>query len=153
AQAGVEFYRPGSDVSSLVRLDMVEALRNAPGSGQLLAYYQVKIDLRTERACGVEALVRWQHPGRGLLRPDEFVPLAEQTGLMRPLTREILDISLAQCRSWWDIGIDVTVAVNLSVSDLLDDTFPDLVISLLDRYRLPARVLELEITETKLILD
>jgi EAL domain-containing protein (putative c-di-GMP-specific phosphodiesterase class I) len=101
----------------------------------------------------VEALARWQHPGRGMLRPDEFVPLAEQTGLMCPLTHEILEISLAQCRRWWDNGIDVTVAVNLSVSDLLDQAFPDLVASLLDRYELPPRALELEITETKLIPD
>jgi diguanylate cyclase (GGDEF)-like protein len=153
AQTGIEFYRPGSDVNSLVRLDMVEALRNAPGTGQLQVHYQVKVDLRSGRACGVEALARWQHPGRGMLRPDEFVPLAEQAGLMCPLTHEILEISLAQCRRWWDNGIDVTVAVNLSVSDLLDQAFPDLVASLLDRYELPPRALELEITETKLIPD
>jgi diguanylate cyclase (GGDEF)-like protein len=153
ARTGVEHYRPGSDANSLLRLDMIEALRRLPGSGQLRVHYQVKMDLRTGRACGVEALARWQHPARGLLRPEEFIPLAEQAGLMRPLTLEVLEMSLAQCRRWADDGVDLTVAVNLSVSDLLDRTFPDLVAALLDRHGLPPRALELEITETTLMLD
>jgi diguanylate cyclase (GGDEF)-like protein len=153
ARTGVEYYRPGSDANSLLRLDMIEALRRVPGSGQLQVHYQVKVDLRTGRACGVEALMRWQHPARGLLRPEEFIPLAEQAGLMRPLTLEVLELSLAQCRSWADDGVDLTVAVNLSVSDLLDRTFPDLVAALLDRHGLPPRALELEITEATLMLD
>nr|MDT0664516.1 diguanylate cyclase [Micromonospora sp. DSM 115978] len=118
-RTGVEYYRPGSDVNSLLRLDMVEALRSALGTGQLQVHYQMKVDLKSGQAHGVEALVRWQHPSRGLLAQEAFVPLAEQAGLMRPMTLEVLDQSLAQCRRWWDLGIGITVAVNLSASDLL----------------------------------
>jgi diguanylate cyclase len=152
-QTGVEYYRPGLDANTLVRFDMVESLRNALGSGQLEVYYQMKIDLASGRADAVEALVRWRHPTRGLLSPEEFVPLAEQTGLMRALTIEVLDIALAQCRRWRDDGLDVGVAVNLSASDLLDRTFPDQVRSLLATHGLPATALELEITETTLMRD
>jgi diguanylate cyclase (GGDEF)-like protein len=152
-RTGVEYYRPGLDANTLVRFDMIESLRNALGSGQLEVYYQMKVDLGSGRADAVEALVRWQHPTRGLLSPEEFVPLAEQTGLMRELTVEVLDIALAQCRRWRDDGLDVGVAVNLSASDLLDRTFPDQVRSLLAAHRLPATALELEITETTLMRD
>ncbi|MCK9899679.1 EAL domain-containing protein [Frankia sp. Cpl3] len=152
-RTGLEYYRPGSEADTLLRLDMIESLRAALGTGQLEVHYQTKIDLMSGRPHGVEALVRWRHPSRGLLTPEAFVPLAEQAGLMRMLTIEVLEMSLAQCRAWRDAGLDVTVAVNLAASDLLDRAFPDQVRGLLGQYGLPPSALELEITETTLMRD
>jgi diguanylate cyclase (GGDEF)-like protein len=152
-RSGVEAYQPGSDTDSLARLDMIEALRAALGTGQLEVHYQVKVSLDSGRADAVEALVRWRHPTRGLLAPSEFVPLAEQAGFMRMLTIEVLQTALEQCRRWHTAGLDVTVAVNLSASDLLDTAFPEQVSSLLAGFGLSPSALELEITETTLMLD
>lgn len=152
-RTGVEYYRPATDVHTLVRLDTIEALRAAFGQGQLRVHYQLKVDLRTGASDAVEALVRWQHPRRGLLQPDAFVPLAEQAGLMHPLTLEVLGLALSQCRRWWDLGLKVSVAVNLSASNLLDGGFPARVGDLLAAHGLPPRALELEITETTLMID
>ncbi|WP_242424330.1 EAL domain-containing protein, partial [Frankia sp. EI5c] len=123
------------------------------GTGQIEVHYQEKVDLGSGRPHGVEALVRWRHPSRGLLTPEAFVPLAEQAGLMRTLTVEVLELALAQCQRWRDAAVDVTVAVNLAASDLLDRAFPDQVRRLLRQYSLPPAALELEITETTLMRD
>ncbi|TFE24627.1 EAL domain-containing protein [Frankia sp. B2] len=152
-RTGVESYRPGSDVNSLVRLDMIESLRAALGTGQLEVHYQVKVDLDSGQANAVEALVRWRHPSRGLLGPEEFVPLAEQAGFIRMLTIEVLETALGQCRQWHSAGFDVAVAVNLSASDLLDRGFPEQVSGMLSGFGLSPTALELEITETTLMLD
>ncbi len=153
ARSGVEYYRPGADVHTLDRLDVIEALRAGLGQNQLRVYYQMKIDLRTGGCQAVEALVRWEHPTRGLLQPDVFLPLAEHTGLMRTLTLEVLELALGQCRRWWNVGLEIGVAVNLSASNLLDKGLPAKVADLLAANGVPARALELEITETTLMLD
>ncbi|WP_369812865.1 putative bifunctional diguanylate cyclase/phosphodiesterase [Frankia sp. R43] len=152
-RTGVGYYRPGAEVDTLLRLDMIESLRAALGTGQIEVHYQVKVDLGSGSPHGVEALVRWRHPTRGLLAPDAFVPLAEQAGLMRKLTIEVLELALAQCRRWRDGGVDMTVAVNLAASDLLDRAFPEQVRGLLQQYGLPPSALEVEITETTLMRD
>jgi diguanylate cyclase (GGDEF)-like protein len=152
-RTGVESYRPGSDTDNLARLDMIESLRAALGTGQLEVHYQVKVDLGSGRANAVEALVRWRHPTRGLLGPEEFVPLAEQAGFIRMLTIEVLETALEQCRRWHATGLDITVAVNLSASDLLDRSFPEQVSGMLAGFGLSPAALELEITETTLMLD
>ncbi len=152
-QSGVESYQVGTDSASLLRLTTVEALHDALGKGLLRVHYQPQFDLRTGLSDAVEALVRWQHPTRGLLPPDAFVPLAEHSGLIRPMTLEVLDLSLAQCRTWWDADLKITVAVNLSASSLLDSAFPGQVRHLLDVHGLPPRALELEVTETTLMID
>src|SRR5207247_3799462 len=101
----------------------------------------------------VEALVRWQHPVRGLLGPFEFLPMAEQTGLIKPLTLTVLDSALAQCARWAGEGIDVGVSVNLSVLNLLDMGLASDVAVLLDRHGVPGDKLELESTESILMAD
>jgi EAL domain-containing protein (putative c-di-GMP-specific phosphodiesterase class I) len=93
--------------------------------GGLVCYFQPKKSMRSGRVVSAEALVRWDHPTRGLLSPAEFVGLAEQTGLMAPLSSFVLGHALAECRNWHDAGHVIGVAVNLSVSDLLDTTLPD----------------------------
>ncbi len=91
-----------------------------PDAGVLMCYYQPKIEASDESVHSVEALVRWRHPARGLLLPDQFLPAAEHAGLMRPVAALVLDMALAQIRSWRDQGITLTVAVNLSTTNLLD---------------------------------
>ncbi|WP_243407050.1 putative bifunctional diguanylate cyclase/phosphodiesterase [Frankia canadensis] len=152
-RSGVEAYHPGADTNSLARLDLIEALRAALGTGQLEVHYQVKVALDSGRADAVEALVRWRHPTRGLLAPCDFVPLAEQAGFMRMLTIEVLQSALDQCRRWHAAGLDVAVAVNLSASDLLDRGFPEEVSRMLTGFGLSPAALELEVTETTLMLD
>jgi len=116
-------------------------------------HYQPKLNLRTGGVDDVEALVRWVHPTRGLLYPDAFIDLAESSGLMSRLTAAVLDMALAQCRSWADTGLPLGVAVNVSPSDLVDEAFPDDVAALLLRHGLPASSLVLEVTESLLMAD
>ncbi|MCL9761247.1 bifunctional diguanylate cyclase/phosphodiesterase [Frankia sp. AiPa1] len=153
ARSGFEAFRPGLDAGSRDRLDMVESLRAALGTGQIEVHYQVKVELDTSRTESVEALVRWRHPTRGLLGPEVFVPLAEQAGFIRLLTSEVLRTALEQAGRWRDAGLGVAVAVNISASDLLDREFPLQIRALLAGFGLPPAALELEITETALMLD
>jgi diguanylate cyclase (GGDEF)-like protein len=138
---------------SLARLGLLGELGHAIDTGQLRVHYQPKVSLATGDVHGVEALVRWEHPERGMIRPDEFVPLAEQTALIRRLTCFVLDTSLGQCRTWREAGRDVRVAVNISARNLLDDHFVSSVQQLLAKWRLEPSCLELEITESAVVDD
>jgi EAL domain-containing protein (putative c-di-GMP-specific phosphodiesterase class I) len=113
--------------------------------------YQPKIDLSQGMVTGVEALVRWDHPQRGRLAPDLFVPLAEEHGVIRRLTDRVLDLALRQQALWRRDGLELPVAVNITVADLLDPTFPDHVEALFERFGTPAAALRLEITENMVI--
>jgi EAL domain-containing protein (putative c-di-GMP-specific phosphodiesterase class I) len=135
------------------RLRTLEQLREALETDQLVPHYQPQLDLRTGRITGVEALVRWEHPDRGLLTPDAFLALAEQAGLMRRLALGVLERSLRDLRCWRAAGHDLTVAVNLSVSNLQDVALPEQVAMLLDATGVPAGALTLEITEDVLMAD
>jgi diguanylate cyclase (GGDEF)-like protein len=147
-------YAVEQDNYSPERLALASDLRRAVTAGdELVVFFQPQTDLRTGHIVRVEALVRWQHPTRGLLAPDVFLPLAKHTGLMRPLTRLVLEASLGQCRAWRDAGLDVAVAVNVSGRDLLDVTLPDEVADALRRLGVPADRLELEITEDTILTD
>jgi diguanylate cyclase (GGDEF)-like protein len=153
AHAGYAFSQTEMEGADRLRLETLEDLRGALDRDELILHYQPKLDLRTEEVTGVEALVRWQHPTRGLLYPDEFLPLAERSGLMRRLTVTVLDSALRQVDAWRHEGRALTVAVNLSTSNLLDTQLPDQVEMLLTALDLPSRLLELEITETVLMTD
>ncbi len=124
-----------------------------PDTGLLTCYYQPKIEASDESVHSVEALVRWRHPARGLLLPDQFLPAAEHAGLMRPVAALVLDMALAQVRSWRDKGIALTVAVNLSTTNLLDLGLVETIARLLRRHDVPAQALILEITESTLTTD
>jgi EAL domain-containing protein (putative c-di-GMP-specific phosphodiesterase class I) len=104
-------------------------------------------------AHGAEGLVRWQHPELGLLPPSDFIPIVEQTGLIGPLTRHVLEQAVAQCAAWRRAGKDLTVSVNLSVRNLLDPDLPSLIGDLLTLYGLTPEALQLEITESMLMSD
>ena len=149
----VELYDPADDPHSLERLALVSELRHAFGQGQLVLHHQPKLDLETGIVTGVEALVRWQHPERGLLYPDTFVPLVERYGLTRPLTLEVLDLALAARAEWANAGFELQVAVNLTAADVLDARLPDDVASRLEAWGFPPGALKLEITENTIMVD
>jgi diguanylate cyclase (GGDEF)-like protein len=153
ANGGWKVYEAHGDPRCRDRLETIEQLRSAMALDQLVVHYQPKVALPSGTPVGVEALVRWNHPERGLLYPDAFVALAEQTGLMRPLTLAVLDMALGQCRAWRDEGLALTMAVNLSTSSLLDTRLYQDVVIALDRWSLSPSVLELEITEDVLMAD
>ena len=147
------FYSPSDDHFSLDRLALTGELRGAMARGELALVYQPKIEIPSGEVSAVEALLRWHHPDRGEIRPDDFIPLAEQSGLMRELTHWVLRQALHQCGSWRSRGLDLPVSVNVSASDLIDAEFPVVVHDLLEGERLPTRFLQLEITEGVLMAD
>jgi diguanylate cyclase (GGDEF)-like protein len=153
ARSGYAFYDADHDDYDPQRLALVSELRRAIEEGELIVHYQPKADLADGTVHSVEALVRWQHPSRGLLGPDKFVPIAQHTGLIDALTYYMVEQSLRQCVAWRKDGIELGVAVNLSARNLLDLSFPDKVQSLLDRVGVEPYMLELEITESAVLTD
>jgi diguanylate cyclase (GGDEF)-like protein len=149
----IEVYSPEQDQHSTRRLSLLGELRNAIDSGGLLLHYQPKVDISSHRIVAVESLVRWQHPEHGMLPPDEFISLAERTGLIRPLTYWVLAEALKQCAAWQTHGFSIDVAVNVPVSVLLDTTFSGKLEALLKQHHLAARRLVVEITESSLMED
>jgi diguanylate cyclase (GGDEF)-like protein len=134
-------------------LAVVGDLRRGLSRGELGVVYQPKVDLATGELRGVEALVRWDHPSRGVVLPSSFVGHAEHTGLIRPLTMLVLDEALAQVGDWRRAGLDLTVAVNLSMRSLLDRSLIEDVEALLSKWDVPAEALELELTESTIMGD
>jgi diguanylate cyclase (GGDEF)-like protein len=153
AHLGYALFTPTQDQQPAERLALVGALRQAVAGDQLQLYCQPKVSCRDGQLAGVEALVRWHHPQRGLIPPDQFIPLAEQTGLIRPLTRWVLEAAVRHVRGWLDDGLRVKVAVNLSTLDLQDLDLPDYVSDLLVRFDVPVDLLTIEITESALLAD
>jgi diguanylate cyclase (GGDEF)-like protein len=150
---GHEVYAADRDDHDRARLVLADELRTAVTEGTIQVFYQPQLDVSSGRVIGVEALARWPHPERGLVSPDIFIALAEQTGLMRPLTMLVLNRAVAQCRAWLHRGFDLGVAVNLSATNLLDTELASSVADILDRHGLPPDRLVLEITENQLMAD
>ena len=148
-----QVFSPGLDDNSPLRLAMTGELRRAIESGELAVFYQPQVDLREGRVRGAEALVRWRHPRRGFLLPDAFLTAAEQGGLMRNLTRYVLDEALLQLRAWRSAGLEIDLAVNVSARDLADARFPDEVAQALAKHAVEPAWLELEVTESVLLSD
>src|SRR5712692_8673071 len=134
AHSGLATYEPEADLHSPERLRLRADLRRAIEGGELILHYQPQVDVRSGALAAVEALVRWRHPQRGLVAPDVFIPLAEQTRLIRPLRRWVLGTALRQYAAWHAAGLSVPVSLNLSAHDLHDPTLPDLVTELLRSY-------------------
>jgi diguanylate cyclase (GGDEF)-like protein len=153
ARTGFQAYDPARDRHSRERLALMAELRHALERDELVLHYQPKVDLQTGLVAGVEALVRWQHPVHGLRGPGAFLPHAEHTALMRPLTLHVLESALSQLAAWRADGLDLHVAVNLAVQNLLDLRTPGHVADLLDRHGLPAQSVTLEVTESLMLHD
>lgn len=128
-------------------------LRQAIVADQLFLLFQPKVQLRKGIISGLEVLSRWQHPEFGIISPNEFIPVAERTGLIIPLTLWVLHQSLLQCRAWKEMGIDINIAVNLSMWNLEEQEFPNQIQGLLKSVGVPAERLELEITESAIMVD
>lgn len=147
-------FRPAMQVRVQERLELEDELRQAFGTGQLVIYYQPRVDLRSGKLVGVEALVRWRHPERGLLSPDSFVPLAEETGQIVSLGQEVLGLALDQVVRWQQAGFIVPrVAVNVSPLQLRGGGFFEDVRKALHRSGLEGGRLEVEVTETAALAD
>jgi diguanylate cyclase (GGDEF)-like protein len=151
--SGYAVYSPEYDSHSPERLRLMAELRDAIEQNQLLLHFQPKVEIRTGRIVGTEALVRWQHPRRGLLMPDQFINAAEQTGLIRPLTRWVLTEALSHCQDARREGIQLRVSVNLSARSLHDPHLPKTVADRLKAAGVEPRQLTLEITESAIMLD
>jgi diguanylate cyclase (GGDEF)-like protein/PAS domain S-box-containing protein len=147
------FYDAEEDFNSVRHLALRGELRRAVDEDHLILFYQPKIGTQTGRAAGAEALLRWRHPRHGLLAPDEFIPLAEHTGLIKPIVGWVLRSALRQCARWEAEGEPVPVSVNCSARNLLQEDLPETIGRALADCGLPADRLTLEITETVLIED
>jgi len=148
AHSGYMVYDPDQDQHSLKTLSLISELRMALEQGQLRLCYQPVIDLQSDTVSGVEALARWEHPRLGLLQPDDFIPLAEQTGLIGPLTTWVLETAAEQTQQWASEGLELRIAVNLSAHNLHDLHFPEKFLDIIDQDAAKVPRLRLEITET-----
>ncbi|MGO9080632.1 MAG: putative bifunctional diguanylate cyclase/phosphodiesterase [Streptosporangiaceae bacterium] len=152
-RSGIERYVAGSDRNSPARLALLGDLRRGLDQRQLELHFQPKVSLTDRSTIGMEALVRWHHPARGLMAPEQFIPLVEQSYLMRDLTAAVVDMTLAQAALWWQDGMPVQVSLNVAARDLMDATLPETVSRALSRHQLPPEALLLELNERALTAE
>jgi diguanylate cyclase (GGDEF)-like protein/PAS domain S-box-containing protein len=151
---GVALYKDAHDDQHRShRLTLIGALRAAIATNGLKLYYQPKVSLKTGITSSVEALARWQHPVYGFVPPDQFITLAEQTGLINALTAWVLETAIQQCSTWLQSGLELSIAVNLSTWNLRDTALPDTILNLLTRYAVPPSLLRFEVTESAIMTD
>jgi EAL domain-containing protein (putative c-di-GMP-specific phosphodiesterase class I) len=149
----VAVYDAARDQHSPARLGLASDLRQALERSELKLHYQPKVDLASGQVVGAEALLRWQHSTQGQIPPDQFIGLAEQTGLIHPVTLWVVEEALRQHRAWRSEGLQVPVAVNFSMRNLQEPEIVDVVAQLLRRWEVPASMLEIEMTESSLMAD
>ena len=150
---GFLFYDPGKDVSSVRHLQLSGQLRRALERGELELHYQPKVDIHRMRVSGAEALLRWRHPEEGLLEPNRFIQIAEQAGLMMPITNWVLVTALRQCKEWWLAGTRIPISVNVSAQSFQTPRLLDRVQRALEEAGVEGECLEIEITEDALMSD
>ena len=149
----VEVYSPEHHRSGAERLALLGEVRPALERGEFRLFYQPQIALRTGRVTGVEALLRWRHPKRGMIPPLQFISLIEQTALVGPLTLHVIDLALRQSAVWREAGLELGMSVNLSARNLHDPELPEQIASLLAHHAIPAAALTLEVTESAAMAD
>lgn len=150
---GYLYYDAALDPNTQQRLQLSGELRHAVARNEFTLHYQPMIDIRKGRVTGAEALIRWNHPDHGLIPPDQFIPLAERTGVIRPLTYWVIETAAHQCKTWHKAGWPLRVSVNISGRTFQDPAFTDLLEQILQATGLPAKNLEIEITENILMAD
>ncbi len=153
AQSGYRVYSDDLGHGADDRMALQSELRQAIANNELVLHYQPKIDFNAAQVSGVEALVRWQHPVHGLMAPDTFIPLAEQTGLIKPLTKWVLKTALRQCEEWYRTGISLSMSINVSAISIQDPEFPGQMAKMLEDFDVPISQVELEITETAVMSE
>ena len=151
--SGYALYDEKHELNSALRLSLMGELRQAVEHDQLTLYYQPKVDLATQRVKYVEALVRWIHPTRGFIAPDEFIPFAEQTGYIKTISRWVANKAIAQSALWRAQGIDLAISVNVSARELIQSTLPEIFGELLTRHGVPAHAIWIEVTESAIMDD
>jgi diguanylate cyclase (GGDEF)-like protein/PAS domain S-box-containing protein len=151
--AGFAVFAARLDDTSAQHVALLGRLREAIGGGQLALHYQPKVALGTRTVYGAEALLRWAHPEHGFVPPDRFIPLAERSGLIRPLTQWVLDTAVKQVHEWRRAGLALAVAVNITPRNLQDPGFPDAVAATLETWGVPPASLMLELTERAIMTD
>ncbi len=152
-QSGFSIYNKNKDTNNTSRLGLSNALHDAIDSDQLLLEYQPLIDIKSNDVACVEALVRWQHPSMGLVQPDEFISLAEESGVIRPLTLWVIDHALTQMVRWKKAGLHLKISINLSVRCLQDRALPAQVENLVNKHQISPDAIILEITESAVMSD
>jgi predicted signal transduction protein with EAL and GGDEF domain len=149
-----QFFAPAMNTFNRERIELESALRRALARGEFLLHYQPKVDVQTGGLTSIEALVRWQRPDGELMLPDQFIPLAEETGLILPLGKWVLEQACTQARAWQKAGLPLKrIAVNLSASQFRERDLTGMIRSILARTGLPPRCLELELTESTVMSD
>jgi EAL domain-containing protein (putative c-di-GMP-specific phosphodiesterase class I) len=152
-KSGYALYDPHYDTSQQEHLSLLGELRRAVDHNELRLYYQPKISLRSANVSSVEALLRWEHPGRGLIPPGLFIPFAEHTGYIKLLTRWVMREAVRQCGEWLRQGLRLAISVNISARDLMNRDLPGEVAALLAEHAVPPALLCLEITESGFMED
>lgn len=146
-------YKPELNKHSVLRLNLMSELKGALVEGQLVLHYQPKLSIKENRISTVECLIRWIHPEHGFISPDDFIPLAEQTGAIRHVTHWALNTACQQLQTWQAQGLDFGMAVNISALDLVDMKLPTYIASLLTKYKLSPHLLTMEVTESAVMSD
>ncbi|MDG1582636.1 EAL domain-containing protein [Pseudomonas sp. GOM6] len=149
----LQLYQQGRDDAHLRQVNLVRDLRHAAANGELLLYYQPKLDIRSRQAHGAEALLRWNHPQYGMVSPGEFIPLAERTGSIQLLTAWVIEEALRQLHLWNQCGLKLQVSLNISAEDLVSLDLDERIATLLEAHEVPAEQLVLEITESAVMQD
>ena len=146
-------YDPTEDTHHVSKLELMSELGQAINNKAIEIYYQAKLDINSDKIIGAEALTRWKHPERGNIPPDEFIPLAEQTGLILPLTKFVIEESLRQCGIWRRNNIDLGVSINISVQSLHDVDFTNTLRNNLEENNVPPDCCTIELTESDIMVD
>jgi len=148
-----QIYEPQFDTNAMERLFLTNSLKNAIEQSELVLYYQPKLSLDTMTVSHMEALVRWEHPDKGLIPPDAFISIAEKTGQMDALTRWVTNEAINQYVKWRDSGLEINIAINISAENILDKSYPDFVIGLKEKHQLDNNAITLEVTEDAVVAD
>ena len=148
-----KLYDPSLDQEQTERLELMNELRTAIEANELLLHYQPKLNPLTNKVDKVEALVRWQHPERGMVRPDKFISIAENSGQINALTNWVLEEAARQHNAWLEHGMDISIAVNISAENLKNESFYDSILFLLEQYNLDKSAINLEVTESAVVED
>ncbi len=152
-KTGYATYDPEYDTHQQEHLSLLGELRRAVEQNELKLFYQPKVSLSNSNVTAVEALLRWEHPQRGVVSPGEFIPFAEQTGYIKILTRWVLAEALRQCGAWLRAGMPLRISVNISARDLMNRELPEQISELMTRHQVPADLVCLEITESGFMED
>jgi diguanylate cyclase (GGDEF)-like protein len=150
---GVVMYLPEMGEGKSEAITLKSELKRAISEGEMVLHFQPKIDIESNSVNGVESLVRWQHPRLGLVYPDSFIELAEMSGLIKPLTLEVLRLAMLQILEWRKQGYEFPVAVNISAINLQEKDFPEIVAAMIAKFDVPSHLLELEVTESAIMVE